>query len=547
MFDRRNGLPYAALVLGLAASFGWSGPVLAEAGADAHFTGSAYQVAQYSNTVLELQRELNQLGFNAGPVDGVMGARTRSAIRAYQGDSQLLVDGQPTASLLSHVRATGQGRTPPPAPPATSTSELSSQLVADIQDALRGSGYPTGRESGRLDDQTRAAIRRYESDHGLLMSGEPSAELLRHLRERASAAPAPSAMAVDANTLARIQAELRERGYPIPLISGRMDAPTRQAIREYQQGQGASVTGEPSQALLDALRTGSADTTPELGLSREQRAAAQRALNARGYDAGPPDGVLGPRSRVAIRTFQAANQLGATGTLDVQTMKGLGVAATLAASPPATASSYSVRVRDDFSDGDHTRNPAWRIAAGRLEVRNGGLNSVVTPSAARPQDAGRQLIEDLLKQQFGVGRRGQEGAVAAVAYLPIRLAPVFRMTMLVSGSAEPYSNIELGPYHGNGLNYGYRLSQRGDQPLQLVYADERGASVIASARYRLENSVPQRIVWQRDAEGRMTVSRDGEVLIDVVDRKVSDGFDGFSLINAGGEWTLHELVVEDRN
>lgn len=546
MFDRRNGLPYAALVLGLAASFGWPGPALADAEAVAgtHLTGSNYQVAQYSNTVLELQRELNQLGFNAGPVDGVMGARTRSAIRAYQGDNQLLVDGQPTASLLSHVRATGQGRTPAAAP---STSELSSRMVADIQEALRGSGYTTGRESGRLDDQTRAAIRRYESDHGLLMSGEPSAELLRHLRERASAAPAPSAMAVDANTLARIQAELRERGYPIPLISGRMDAPTRQAIREYQQGQGVSVTGEPSQALLDALRTGSADTTPELGLSREQRAAAQRALNARGYDAGPPDGVLGPRSRVAIRTFQAANQLGATGTLDVQTMKGLGVAATLAASPPATASSYSVRVRDDFSDGDHTRNPAWRIAAGRLEVRNGGLNSVVTPSAVSPQDAGRQLIEDLLKQQLGVGRPGQEGAVAAVAYLPIRLAPVFRMTMLVSGSAEPYSNIELGPYHGNGLNHGYRLSQRGDQPLQLVYADERGASVVASARYRLANSVPQRLIWQRDAEGRMTVSRDGEVLIDVVDRKAVEGFDGFSLINAGGEWTLHELVVEDRN
>ncbi|MDX9887005.1 peptidoglycan-binding protein [Thauera sp.] len=548
MFDRRNGLPgpFAALVLGLSASFGWSGPLLAQAEAATQLTGSAFQVAQYSNTVLELQRELNQLGFNAGPADGVMGARTRSAIRAYQADNELLVDGQPSASLLSHVRATGQGRTPPP---ATSTTGASFQMVADIQEALRGSGYTPGRESGRLDDQTRAAIRSYESDHGLLMSGEPSVELLRHMRERANAAPAPapSALPVDANTLARIQAELRERGYPIPLISGRMDAPTRQAIREYQQGQGVSVTGEPSQALLDALRTGSADTTPELGLSREQRAAAQRALNERGYDAGPPDGVLGPRSRVAIRTFQAANQLGATGTLDAQTMKGLGVAATLAASPPATASSYRVRVRDDFSDGDHTRNPAWRIASGRLEVRNGGLNSVVTPSAARPQDAGRQLIEDLLKQQLGVGRPGQEGAVAAVAYLPIRLAPVFRMTMLVSGSAEPYSHLELGPYRGNGLNHGYRLSQRGDQPLQLVFADERGASVIASARYRLENSVPQRLIWQRDAEGRMTVSRDGEVLIDVVDRKAGEGFDGFSLINAGGEWTLHELVVEDRS
>lgn len=89
----------AALVLGLAASFGWSGPGHAEAGVGAPplapLTGSAYQVAQYSNTVLELQRELNQLGFNAGPIDGVMGARTRSAIRAYQADNELLVDGQP--------------------------------------------------------------------------------------------------------------------------------------------------------------------------------------------------------------------------------------------------------------------------------------------------------------------------------------------------------------------------------------------------------------------------------------------------------------------
>lgn len=545
MFDQRNGLPYAALLLGLAVPLGLSGPVLAQSGAAMQFAGSAYQVAQYSNTVLELQRELNRLGFDAGPVDGLIGARTRSAIRAYQRDNQLLEDGQPTSSLLSHVRSTAQSRTPAP---AASRAELSSQQVADIQEALRGLGYTTGRASGRLDDQTRAAIRSYEADHGLLMSGEPSTELLRHMRERADAATAATSGPADANTLARIQTELRVRGYPIPLISGRMDAPTRQAIREYQQGQGVPVTGEPSQALLEELRIGSADTTPAVALSREQRAAAQRALNARGYDAGPPDGVLGPRSRVAIRNFQAANNMSTTGELDAPTLEGLGVAAVATVQPPvAEPSSYRVRVRDDFSDGDHTRNPAWRIGSGRLEVRNGGLNSVVTPSETRPQDAGRQILEALLKQQLGVERPGQEATAAAVAYLPFRVAPEFRMTMLVSGSAEPYSHIELGPYRGNGLNHGYRLSHRGDQPLQLIYTDDRGTSVIASARYRLENSVPQRLIWQRDADGRMTVTRDGEVLIDVVDRKVSDGFDGFSLINAGGEWTLHELIVEDRS
>lgn len=543
MFDQRNGLPFAVLLLGLAVPFGFSGAVHAQAGSNAYLSEPSYQLAQYSTTVLELQRELNRLGFNAGPVDGLMGARTRAAIQAYQRDNQLLVDGQPTSSLLSHVRATAQGRTPEP---TSSSTEASSRLIADIQEVLRESGYTTGRASGRLDDQTRSAIRSYESDHGLLMSGEPSAELLRHMR--ASTAQATTTAPVDANTLARIQTELRERGYPVPLISGRMDAPTRQAIREYQQGQGVPVTGEPSQALLDALRTGSADDAkPEAGLSREQRAAAQRALNARGYDAGPPDGVLGPRSRSAIRTFQAASDLGASGTLDAPTLERLGVAAAPGATPPVAASAFRVRVRDDFSDGDHTRNPTWRIHSGRMEVRNGGLNSVVTPPATRPQDAGRQILEALLKEQLGVERPGQEAPVAAVAYLPIRVAPVFRMTMVVSGSAEPYSQIELGPYRGNGLNHGYRLSHRGDQPLQLIFTDEGGTSVLASARYRLENRVPQRLIWERNAEGRMTVTRDDEVLIDVVDRKLRNDFDGFSLINVGGEWTLHELIVEDRN
>ena len=544
MLDSGNCLARTAVVLSGSLILGLAGPVLAQSTTWTSPAASDLQIAQVSPTVLEIQRELNRLGYNAGPVDGWMGARTREAIRAYQRDHDLLVDGQPTSSLLSHVRDTARRGRSEPARPAP---ESSSQQIADIQDALRALGYEVGRRSGRLTDETQSAIRSYESDHGLLPSGQPSAELLRHMRRSVETAPrAP--VAVDANIIAGIQADLRLRGYPIPRVTGQMDSQTRQAIRDYQQGQGVAVTGEPSAALLTELRAASSEPVPAAGLTREQRAAAQRVLNARGYEAGPPDGVLGPRSRGAIRTFQADNDISSTGELTSRTMAllGLGATAAVVAPPAIETRPYRVQIRDDFADGDHTRNPAWRIASGRFEVRGEGLNSTMIPPSERAEDVGRQILSDLLQQQLGFTLPGQE--TAAVAYLPTRIGSEFRITTVVSGSAEAHSHLDLGPYRGDKLNHGYRLNYRTSEPrpLQLIAVNESGISVIASARLPLDSGGPHRLVWERDAEGRMTVTRNQEILIDAVDRTANDSFDGFSLINAGGDWTLHEVIVEDR-
>jgi membrane-bound lytic murein transglycosylase B len=54
----------------------------------------------------EMQRLLNQLGFDAGPVDGVPGSQTRAAIRRFQQANGLPADGYPSVSLLERLERT---------------------------------------------------------------------------------------------------------------------------------------------------------------------------------------------------------------------------------------------------------------------------------------------------------------------------------------------------------------------------------------------------------------------------------------------------------
>ena len=61
-------------------------------------------------------------------------------------------------------------------------------------------------------------------------------------------------------------------------------------------------------------------------ISENDIMAAQKKLNDKGYDAGTPDGKLGPRSRAAVRKYQQDNNLTVTGKLDESTLTHLNVA-----------------------------------------------------------------------------------------------------------------------------------------------------------------------------------------------------------------------------
>jgi peptidoglycan hydrolase-like protein with peptidoglycan-binding domain len=60
---------------------------------------------------------------------------------------------------------------------------------------------------------------------------------------------------------------------------------------------------------------------------------AQRALKAKGFDPGPIDGKMGPRTSAAVKQFQGKENLTETGTLDAETQARLMASASPAASP----------------------------------------------------------------------------------------------------------------------------------------------------------------------------------------------------------------------
>ena len=57
------------------------------------------------SAVARIQAGLHELGYDPGPVDGRKGAQTTAAIKDYQRDHRLLVDGRASLELAQHIEA----------------------------------------------------------------------------------------------------------------------------------------------------------------------------------------------------------------------------------------------------------------------------------------------------------------------------------------------------------------------------------------------------------------------------------------------------------
>lgn len=135
-----------------------------------------------SQTIEAVQRKLVENGYEPGPVDGVQGNMTMAAIMAYQHDHDLPVTGLASSQLLKNMILGGSVG-------GSSGSELVSPpeemtlLVRRIQKTLADLDYKPGPVDGLLGNATKSAIKKFERDRKLTVSGRVSGQLLQELRK----------------------------------------------------------------------------------------------------------------------------------------------------------------------------------------------------------------------------------------------------------------------------------------------------------------------------------------------------------------------------
>lgn len=116
----------------------------------------------------------------------------------------------------------------------------------------------------------------------------------------------------------KLQTILHALGYTLGHIDGIEGPKTAAALKKFQKDYDLDVTGEVDDDTNSALRVAFRDDLEEMTVL-----VAQLILDDLDYSVGGIDGIMGPKTKLALRNFQADNDLDESGKLDDDTIEAL--------------------------------------------------------------------------------------------------------------------------------------------------------------------------------------------------------------------------------
>jgi len=269
-----------------------------------------YGMPAAQSPVAAVQEMLNNLGYNSGPNDGLMGPKTRSAIREFQTEAGLPVTGKIDDELLGQLQSNGaQGR-----------SVEDEATVLRVENKLDSLGWAVGAIDGKIDDQMRIALTKYTRFADLPVNENLTMATVVHVDRHLLRNVAESA----SKLLWLVETDLAQRGYHTGPIDGTTDQYTFRAILDYEEDNDLPRNGQLNPILLDSLEI--VDSRPVTDLDLRE---IESRLLRQGYAPGAVDGVLDAQTEAAIKEYQTDAGQAPTGRPTMILLSDLGRSDTL--------------------------------------------------------------------------------------------------------------------------------------------------------------------------------------------------------------------------
>ena len=295
-----------------------------------------------SGEVYRLEMRLAELGYFSGEANETYDTETRSALESFQQANGLDVTGAAdeatsqrlfdSAALSRKDYLTRFSNAYAQMDPLAEGSSSNDVLV--MQRRLKDYGFYAPNPTGSFDSATRRAVERFQMVNGLQVTGvADGAMLMRLMADSPITWPAflaeMSAGDGDAGlNVYALQKQLSRLGYFTGVCTASYGELTQQAVRLFQQDNGLQPTGQADANTWALIYSGTAkspkrDDALQFGDFGDEIRALQERLNALGFFDQEIDGNFGYTTETAVRLFQMASSLEATGALDARTQEQL--------------------------------------------------------------------------------------------------------------------------------------------------------------------------------------------------------------------------------
>ena len=219
-----------------------------------------------------------------------------------------------------------------------------------------------------------------------------------------------------------------------------------------------------------------------------------------------------------------------------------------------------VFLKEDFADGDYSRNPTWIVDSGRFQMTpSQRLYSRVpvdrpatTTTSREKSDVVGVLLQEVMRSALEKEGKRESAPVPSEASIHTlaRIGPAFEVDLSFV-SESPWGSMEVVLLGGEPAIARYRMIYQAvpsaERPIQIIR--ERGSrryTIESATQYpSLDDGMPHRLQWIRDYQGRMRVLVDGEEVLSTVEVFYQTDFDGLSLVNRGGTYEWGPIEVQE--